>query len=96
MRPNAAAIVNHGVGPAVCCCTLKAHLPREWLATNPIFSSAFLATLVSSVASSFVRIKCAGNYVLCRRSGNTLYFSGHLPKAADGKLMCGKVFLFIL
>ncbi|CAN0104649.1 unnamed protein product [Sphacelaria rigidula] len=33
----------------------------------------------------------AGNYVLCRRSGDTLYLSGHLPKAADGTLTTGKV-----
>ncbi|CAN0011119.1 unnamed protein product, partial [Hapterophycus canaliculatus] len=33
----------------------------------------------------------AGNYVLYRRSGNTLYMSGHLPKAPDGTLTTGKV-----
>ncbi|CAM9879648.1 unnamed protein product [Ectocarpus sp. 13 AM-2016] len=33
----------------------------------------------------------AGNYVLHRRSGDTLYMSGHLPKAPDGTLTTGKV-----
>ncbi|CAN0475365.1 unnamed protein product, partial [Ectocarpus sp. 8 AP-2014] len=32
-----------------------------------------------------------GNYVLHRRSGDTLYMSGHLPKAPDGTLTTGKV-----
>lgn len=32
-----------------------------------------------------------GNYVMYRRSGNTLYMSGHLPKAPDGTLTTGKV-----
>eukprot|EP00904_Undaria_pinnatifida_P009921 jgi/Undpi1/6059/HiC_scaffold_20.g08544.m1 len=33
----------------------------------------------------------AGNYVLYRRSADTLYMSGHLPKAPDGTLTTGKV-----
>lgn len=33
----------------------------------------------------------AGNYVMFRRSGDILYLSGHLPKAADGSLTTGKV-----
>ena len=31
------------------------------------------------------------SYKLGRRSGNTLYLSGHLPKAMDGSFSMGKV-----
>ena len=33
----------------------------------------------------------AGSYVLCTRTGNTLFTAGHLPQPADGDLVVGKV-----